>query len=162
MATPSMARISRNIGHSRTIDDSRVRRAAASSDALMSGLRDHPSARAPMASIDTARQPVVTDSARLLAAALMWNARVKIGSSGCTAYIRRKTEKPAENTARLIFQKAAEPRLTCDGCDGCDGATVRWCDGAGAGATVRWCDGSTVRGSTRISVAPARGECRAP
>src|SRR5438132_10777164 len=123
----------------------------------MSGLRDHPSARAPMASIDTARQPVVTDSARLLAAALMWNSRVKIGSSGCTAYIRRKTEKPAENTARLIFQKAAEPRLTCDGCDG---ATVRWCDGAGA--MVRWCDGSTVRGSTRISVEPARGGCRAP
>src|SRR5438132_14255886 len=118
----------------------------------MSGLRDHPSARAPMASIDTARQPVVTDSARLLAAALMWNSRVKIGSSGCTAYIRRKTEKPAENTARLIFQKAAEPRLTCDGRDG---ATGGWCDGAGAAG--RGCGGSAVGGASRRSGAAAGG-----
>src|SRR5712691_5941457 len=112
MATPSTARIRRNIGHSRTTDDNSVSSAAASSEAAMSGLRDHPSATAPMTSIDTARQPVVTDSARLLAAALMWNSCVKIGSSGWTAYISRKTEKPAEKTARLIFQKAREPRPT--------------------------------------------------
>src|ERR1044071_4813681 len=104
MAIPSIARMNRNIGHSRTTDDSSVRSAAASSDALISGLRDQPSATAPMTSIDTARQPVVTDSARLLVAALTPNSRVKMGSSGCTAYIRRKTEKPAEKTARLIFQ----------------------------------------------------------
>ena len=90
----------------------------------MSGLRDHPSATAPMASIDTARQPVVSESARLLVAALMWNSCVKIGNSGWTAYISRNTENPAENTARLIFQKAGEPRET-------------W---------VRWFAGSLVRG----------------
>src|SRR5258705_4340659 len=112
IATPSMARMNRNIGHSPTTDDSSVSSAAASSETLMIGLRDHPSATAPMTSIETARQPVVTDSARLLVAALTWNSRVKIGSSGCTAYISRKTEKPAEKTAKLIFQKAFEPRAT--------------------------------------------------
>src|SRR5207253_10521312 len=106
------ARMSRNIGHSRTTEESSVRSPAASSDSAISGLRDQPSASAPMASIDTARQPVVSDSARLLVAALMRNSRVKIGSSGCTAYISRKTEKPAEKTARLIFQKEGWPRAT--------------------------------------------------
>ena len=52
-------------------DDSNVNNAADSSETLISGLRDHPYATAPIASIDTARHPVVTDSARLLAAALM-------------------------------------------------------------------------------------------
>src|SRR4030095_4980970 len=94
-------------------DESNVNSAADSSDTLISGLRDHPSATAPMASIDTARHPVVSDSAKLLVAALMWNSRVKIGSRGCTAYITRKTENPAEKTARLTFQKAREPRVTC-------------------------------------------------
>src|SRR5712691_1637993 len=127
MATPSTARIRRNIGHSRTTDDNSVSSAAASSEAAMSGLRDHPSATAPMTSIDTARQPVVTDSARLLAAALMWNSRVKMGSSGCTAYISRKTENPAEKTARLIFQKARDPRATCvRGCVGSPARPVKW------------------------------------
>src|SRR5262245_27611734 len=119
-----MARIRRNIGHSWMTDESSVNNAADSSERLISGLRDHPSARAPMASIDTARHPVVTDRARLLAAALMWNSRVKIGSNGCTAYISRKTENPAEKTARLIFQNAVVPRAT-------------W---------VRWFGGSWVRG----------------
>src|SRR6185436_49335 len=112
IAIPSMARMNRNIGHSPMADDSSVSSAAASSETLMIGLRDHPSATAPTTSIETARQAVVTDSARLLVAALTWNSRVKIGSSGCTAYIRRKTEKPAEKTARLIFQKARDPRAT--------------------------------------------------
>src|SRR2546423_14972412 len=108
-ATPSIARMKRNIGHSRTTDESNVSSAAARSDMLISGLRDHPSATAPMTSIDTARQPVVTDRARLLVAASTWNSRVKMGSSGCPAYISRKTEKPAEKAARLIFHKALEP-----------------------------------------------------
>src|SRR5258705_6529019 len=112
IATPSMARIRRNVGQSRTADESSVRSAAASSDALISGLRDQPSATAPITSIDSARQPVVSESARLLVAALMLNSRVKTGSSGCTAYISRKTEKPAEKTARLIFQNAFVPRAT--------------------------------------------------
>src|SRR6266566_4183971 len=99
--------MNRNIGHSRTIDDNR-----ASSETNMTGLRDHPSATAPMTSIETARQAVVTDSARLLAAGPMWNSLVKIGSSGWTAYICRKAAEPAEKTARLIFQKAREPRPT--------------------------------------------------
>src|SRR5258705_11542651 len=127
IATPSMARMNRNIGHSLTTDDSSVSSAAASSETLMIGLRAHPSATAPMTSIETARQPVVTDSARLLVAALTWNSRVKMGSSGCTAYIRRKTEKPAEKNARLIFQNARDPRAT-------------W---------VRGFAGSMVRGFTR-------------
>ena len=138
--------MSRNIGHSCTTDDSSVSRAAASSETLISGLRDHPSATAPMTSIETARHPVVSDSARLLVAALMWNSRVKIGSSGCTAYIRRKTEKPAEKTARLIFQNAREPRLTGSrfevrrsrvrgvrGCSQAGGETYAKCHENGAG-----------------------------
>src|SRR6267142_2658153 len=137
IATPSMARMNRNIGHSPTNDDSSVSSAAASSERLMIGLRDHPSATAPMTSIETARQPVVTDSARLLVAASTWNSRVKMGSSGCTAYISRKTEKPAEKTARLIFQKALEPRATW----------LRWFGGSGFG--VRGFAGSMVRGFTR-------------
>src|SRR5258705_2802755 len=96
IATPSMARMNRNIGHSPTTDDSSVSGAAASSETLMIGFRDHPSATAPTTSIETARQPVVTDSARLLVAALTWNSRGKIGSSGCAAYISRQTDKPRD------------------------------------------------------------------
>jgi hypothetical protein len=92
-----------------------------------------------MTSIETARHPVVSDSARLLAAALMWNSFVKIGSSGWTAYISRKTEKPAEKTARLIFQNAREPRLTW--VRGFEGSRVRGCkDSApGEGETYAKC-----------------------
>src|SRR5262249_19242677 len=110
---PSTARMRRNAGHARTTEESRVNSAAASSEALMTRFRDHPSATAPTISIDTARQPVVSESARLLVAAFTWNSRVKIGSSGCTAYISRNTENPAANTARLIFQNAGVPRSTC-------------------------------------------------
>src|SRR5882672_6983296 len=122
-----MARIIRNIGQSRTTEETSVRSAAARSEALINGFRDHPSATAPMTSIETARQPVVTDRASELAGALMWNSRVKIGSSGCTAYISRKTEKPAEKTARLIFQKARDPRATW--VRGCAGSRVRGLNG---------------------------------
>src|SRR6267142_165550 len=146
IATPSMARMNRNIGHSPTNDDSSVSSAAASSERLMIGLRDHPSATAPMTSIETARQPVVTDSARLLVAASTWNSRVKIGSSGCTAYISRKTEKPAEKTARLIFQKALDPRATW----------LRWFGGSGFG--VRGFAGSMVRGFTRSTACQGETE----
>ena len=49
-----------------------------------------------------------------------------MGSSGWTAYISRKTEKPAEKTARLIFQKALDPRATwvrrCAGSRGAKGS----------------------------------------
>src|SRR5882672_6875927 len=92
IATPSMARMNRNIGHSPTNDDSSVSSAAASSERLMIGLRDHPSATAPMTSIET---------------------------------------------ARLIFQKALEPRATW----------LRWFGGSGFG--VRGFAGSMVRGFTR-------------
>src|ERR1051325_2601497 len=112
MAIPSMARMSRNIGQLPMTDESSVSNAAARSDTDISGLRDQPSATAPMTSIETARQPVVTDSARLLVAASTWNSRVNTGSSGWTAYINRKTENPAEKHARLIFQKARLPRAT--------------------------------------------------
>jgi hypothetical protein len=68
---PSIVRMSRKAGHPRTTADSSVSSAAASSDMLMIGFRDQPSAAAPMISIDTARQAVVNDKARLLSAALM-------------------------------------------------------------------------------------------
>src|ERR1051325_4317661 len=123
MAIPSMARMSRNIGQLPMTDESSVSNAAARSDTVISGLRDQPSATAPMTSIDTARQPVVTESARLLVAASTWNSRVNTGSSGCTAYISRNTENPAENTARLIFQKARLPRATPVTSAACKGET---------------------------------------
>src|SRR5690242_5829980 len=112
MAMPSTARMSRNADQLPTTDDNSVSSAAARSDTAISGLRDQASATAPMTSMETARQPVVTDSARLLVAASTWNSRVNTGSSGWTAYINRKTENPAEKTARLIFQKARLPRAT--------------------------------------------------
>ena len=71
IAIPSMARMRRNTGQSWITDESNVKSAADNSERLISGLRDHPSATAPIASIETARHPVVSDRARLLVAALM-------------------------------------------------------------------------------------------
>ncbi len=53
-------------------------------DSTMTGLRPQASESEPATSIEKARSPVVSDSARLLSAALIRNSSENTGSSGCT------------------------------------------------------------------------------
>jgi hypothetical protein len=58
--------------------------AAAKSDTTITDFRPHASESAPAIRVEAARRPVVSESERLLSAALTPNSREKTGSSGCT------------------------------------------------------------------------------
>ena len=59
---------------------------------------------APHIRIETARHAVVSDSDSELCAGESWNSVANCGSSGCTAYISEKVEKPAKNSAKATRQ----------------------------------------------------------
>jgi hypothetical protein len=80
-----------------------VRTAALTSDASMMGLRPNVSDNELMINIDPARKAVVSESARLLAAALTPNSREKTGSNGWTQYRRANVEKPAASIAIFVW-----------------------------------------------------------
>ena len=83
-ARPSSARNTRSAGQLGARAAARVRRAEASREATITGLRPQTSDSELASSMATASSPVVTDSARLLAAAPSWNSAANSGSSGCT------------------------------------------------------------------------------
>src|SRR5579864_1835735 len=109
-AMPSSARTSNSARQPGTNEQTSVSAAAAKSDTTITDFRPHASESAPAIRTDAARKAVVSESERLLVAALTPNSREKTGSSGCTQYSSAKVEKPAENNARLVRRNAGVPR----------------------------------------------------
>ena len=83
-AMPSIARTSSSACQPGTSAQITVSMAAAKSDTTITDFRPHASESAPAIRTEAASRPVVSESERLLSAALTPNSREKTGSSGCT------------------------------------------------------------------------------
>ncbi|GAA5346802.1 hypothetical protein PLACP1_29630 [Planifilum fimeticola] len=81
-------------------------------ETTMIGFRPQLSDKEPRSNMETAKEAVVTDNAKLPIAGEMENSCANTGISGCTAYRMEKVTNPPANKAPLARRKAGVPSVS--------------------------------------------------